>query len=85
MGRSTNIFNQHITRRDALKTLGMASAAGMMLPFMGNQAFARSNGKPPNIIFILSDDHRWDAMSGVGHPFIQTPNLDKLAGQGDQF
>ncbi|MBW1846471.1 MAG: sulfatase-like hydrolase/transferase [Deltaproteobacteria bacterium] len=85
MGKHTNIFHQNITRRDVLKTLGAASAAGMMMPFMGKQAFARSNDKPPNIIFILSDDHRWDALSSEGHPFIQTPNMDKLASEGISF
>ena len=32
--------------------------------------------KPPNILFILSDDHRWDFLSCVGHPFVETPRLD---------
>ncbi|HWU39035.1 MAG TPA: sulfatase-like hydrolase/transferase, partial [Candidatus Acidoferrum sp.] len=39
----------------------------------------------PNIIFILSDDHRWDAMSGAGHPFLKTPNLDRLSSEGVHF
>lgn len=39
----------------------------------------------PNIIFILTDDHRWDALSSMGHPFIQTPHLDKLADEGVLF
>jgi N-acetylglucosamine-6-sulfatase len=41
--------------------------------------------KRPNIIFILSDDHRWDAMGNMGHPFIQTPSLDRLAKEGIRF
>jgi N-acetylglucosamine-6-sulfatase len=41
--------------------------------------------KKPNIIFILSDDHRWDAMGNMGHPFIQTPSLDRLAQEGIRF
>jgi arylsulfatase A-like enzyme len=39
----------------------------------------------PNIVFILSDDHRWDFMGSAGHPFIQTPNLDRLAAEGVHF
>ena len=39
----------------------------------------------PNILFILTDDHRWDAMSSMGHPFIKTPNLDKIADEGILF
>ena len=38
--------------------------------------------KPRNVVFILTDDHRYDAMSFMGHPFIQTPNLDRLANDG---
>lgn len=37
---------------------------------------------PRNVVFILTDDHRYDAMSFMGHPFIQTPNLDQLARNG---
>ncbi len=41
--------------------------------------------KPPNILFILSDDHRWDFLSCVGHPFVETPRLDRLADEGILF
>lgn len=37
---------------------------------------------PRNIIYILADDHRYDTMSFMGHPFVQTPNLDRLAHEG---
>ena len=43
------------------------------------------DGKRPNIIFILTDDQRWDALSCAGNPIIQTPNMDKLAGRGLHF
>ncbi|MHB9142373.1 MAG: sulfatase family protein [Paludibacter sp.] len=39
----------------------------------------------PNIIFILTDDQRWDAMGAMGNPIIQTPNMDKLATAGILF
>ena len=35
--------------------------------------------KDPNIIFIVSDDQSWGDYSFMGHPHIQTPNIDKLA------
>ena len=38
--------------------------------------------KPRNIIFILADDHRYDAMGFMGHPFLETPNMDFLATNG---
>ena len=45
---------------------------------------ARRSGKP-NIIFILTDDHRWDHFGCTGHPFLRTPNLDRIAGEGVMF
>ena len=41
--------------------------------------------KPRNVIFILVDDHRYDALGYLGHPFLKTPNLDRLAAQGVHF
>jgi N-acetylglucosamine-6-sulfatase len=41
------------------------------------------NAKPRNIIFILTDDHRYDAMSFLqGQKFLTTPNMDLLARNG---
>jgi len=39
----------------------------------------------PNVVFILTDDQRWDHMSCAGHPFLKTPNLDRLAAEGARF
>jgi N-acetylglucosamine-6-sulfatase len=36
----------------------------------------------PDILFILLDDLRYDAMSFMGHPYIKTPNIDKLRDEG---
>lgn len=38
--------------------------------------------KPRNVVFILSDDHRYDAMSFLGHQFARTPVMDSLAAHG---
>ena len=39
----------------------------------------------PNIIFILTDDQGYGDMSIVGHPYMKTPNIDRLAIEGTQF
>lgn len=39
----------------------------------------------PNIIFLLLDDQRWDALGAMGNTIIQTPNMDKLATAGVLF
>jgi arylsulfatase A-like enzyme len=41
--------------------------------------------RKPNIIFILTDDQRWDAVGYAGNPIIKTPNLDRLAHSGIWF
>ncbi|MGQ9554081.1 MAG: sulfatase-like hydrolase/transferase [Anaerolineae bacterium] len=38
-----------------------------------------------NILLIHSDQHRFDCLGINGHPFLRTPNLDKLAAQGVSF
>ena len=39
----------------------------------------------PNIIFILTDDQRWDALGFAGNTVIQTPEMDRLASEGIYF
>ena len=39
----------------------------------------------PNIILIVVDDLRWDEFSAAGHPFLKTPNIDRLANEGALF
>jgi len=41
--------------------------------------------KPKNVVFILADDHRYDVMSFVGHPWVETPAMDALAKDGVYF
>ena len=44
-----------------------------------------SRGRKPNIIFLFTDDQRYDALSCAGNPIIQTPNMDWLAQNGIRF
>jgi N-acetylglucosamine-6-sulfatase len=39
----------------------------------------------PNIVVILVDDLRWDEFGLGGHPFAETPNIDRLANEGVMF
>lgn len=49
-------------------------------------AAAQSPSPPrPNVVFILTDDQRWDQLSCAGHPFLQTPHLDRIAAEGARF
>ena len=44
-----------------------------------------ARAKRPNILFLMVDEMRWDAMGCEKHPVVKTPNLDRLAGQGVRF
>jgi arylsulfatase A-like enzyme len=67
-----------LTRRDALKALGCALAS---LPFRGDA----QDLPPPNVIFIMTDDQRQDAMSAYGNPILKTPNMDRIGAEGIRF
>ena len=50
------------------------------------QAQQKNLVERPNIIFVLVDDLRWDAMGFVGrYPFLKTPHIDKLRKEGVHF
>jgi len=65
--------------------------SGLVLPLVTSffcqiSASTKSNVKkdtPKNVIFILSDDHRFDFMGFMGKvPWLHTPNMDKIAQNG---
>lgn len=39
----------------------------------------------PNIVVILVDDLRWDEIGAAGHPYVETPHIDRLAAGGAYF
>ena len=66
-----------ITRRQFL-----AGAAAVPLLAV-NRAFAAEDR--PSFAFILTDDHRWDWLGCAGHPWLRTPNIDRIAREGARF
>jgi arylsulfatase A-like enzyme len=45
----------------------------------------KENSSRPNIVFILADDLGWKDVGFMGSDYYQTPNLDRLAGEGMVF
>ena len=39
----------------------------------------------PNVLFMIADDHRWDAIAGMGDPTVKTPTMDSLMERGTNF
>jgi arylsulfatase A-like enzyme len=48
-------------------------------------ASATQLNNPPNLIVIVVDDQRWDEYGAAGHPYLKTPNIDRLAEEGASF
>lgn len=59
----------------------------ILISVLSNQEVYAQNKSTerPNIIFILTDDHRYDLLGCTGNEIIQTPHLDKLAADGILF
>src|SRR5262245_9361465 len=63
----------------------IASTVAMTLLAMAARPTAQAADEKPNIVFILVDDLRWDALGCTGHPFAKTPNIDRIAKEGATF
>ncbi|MGO1520323.1 MAG: sulfatase-like hydrolase/transferase [Sphingobacterium sp.] len=50
-----------------------------------NMNSEKSGKSRPNIILIVAESHRAEALGTMGNPFVETPHLDQLASQGTQF
>ena len=70
-------------RRSSLKLMAGA-VANMSIGAPVVRAFARPERRP-NIIVIVVDDLRWDEFGAGGHPYLKTPNIDRLAREGASF
>jgi arylsulfatase A-like enzyme len=66
-----------ITRRNVI---GGGAAAALPVG-----ALPQTSGSPPNIVFLISDDHSAPDLGCYGNRVVQTPNLDRMAAQGMRF
>jgi arylsulfatase A-like enzyme len=65
-----------------LQLLAILTICILVLP--ATSSIAKPSQRP-NILFILSDDQRWDTIHALGNDEIRTPNLDHLVEQGFNF
>lgn len=71
-----------MNRRTLLVALFVAGAA---LGAGSGATGAEKKERPPNILFLLADDLGWGDLGCYGHPYIKTPNIDRLAALGTRF
>ncbi|MCU0750729.1 MAG: sulfatase-like hydrolase/transferase [Akkermansiaceae bacterium] len=65
----------------------------LLILFLSCAAFIQAAERKPNFIFVIADDHRWDAMGVVQkehgekgrYPWFETPSMDRLAADGVRF
>jgi len=81
-----NSQSRSLGRRDLLKSAGRGLAALALLRTAAQAPGAeRSAGSPKrNVVFVLSDDHRYDFMGFMNEApaFLETPNMDRMAREG---
>jgi len=55
------------------------------LCLLSSLAFSQANKRPPNIVVILCDDLGYGDVGAFGNPTIRTPNLDRMAAEGQRW
>jgi len=74
-----------LTRRGFLGRAASATAAAALASCATTRPAALRGGRPPNVLFVLTDDQRYNAVGCMGNRIIHTPNMDALAADGTLF
>ena len=69
--------------KHTFKTIFLAALA--VLAFACSTDEKEKTADRPNIIFIMSDDHAYQAISAYNDKLIETPNIDRIAKMGMLF
>jgi len=71
-----------VTRREFLK---MAAGVSSVALLSRGASAAAASGSKPNILYLMTDQHRSDCLGCAGNHVIKTPNLDSIAADGVLF
>jgi arylsulfatase A len=78
------MMKPQISRRQFIKFLS-AGAVSLILPGCRSFNAGSANGKKPNFVIIFCDDMGYGDLTCYGHPTIRTPNLDRMAAEGQKW
>ena len=70
-----------MNRREYLKTMIALGTVG----FFDRAGFAGKKVKQPNVLIIMTDQHRHDCLGCYGNEQVKTPNIDRLAGDSVRY
>ncbi|MGY8769048.1 MAG: sulfatase family protein [Pirellulales bacterium] len=59
--------------------------AALLVSLINFHASIAKAAERPNILFIFADDWGWGDLSCHGHPYVKTPNIDRIAKEGTDF
>lgn len=65
--------------------LSLAGLAAALVVAATDAAPQQAPTRSLNILLIVIDDTRWDAIGAAGNPIVRTPRLDRLAAEGVRF
>jgi arylsulfatase A-like enzyme len=71
--------------QDAMAIAGVAAASSLVGTATMEAAAQTTGTKRPNLVFFLGEGHRADALSLEKHPFLKTPNHDRIGAEGGRF
>lgn len=71
-----------MNRRDFLKATGIS---GMSFLLWQTNLAGQSRRRKPNIVFFIIDELGYYELSCMGHPIMETPNIDRMAAEGMMF
>ena len=67
-----------------LVRIGLVAAFSLSIAGCSRQP-SPTPARKPNVLFVLLDDLRWDTVGYAGHPYVRTPNIDRIAKEGVNF
>ncbi|MCK5000388.1 MAG: sulfatase [Anaerohalosphaera sp.] len=76
--------NNKCSRRVFLKLTAVTGVSSSLHPLMTSQALAAPK-KQPNFVIIFCDDLGYGDLGVFGNPTIKTPNLDRMANEGQKW